>query len=40
MDGNVFFFDLQVYKETKSRINDKDLTQKNVAFTGLCNIPG
>jgi hypothetical protein len=38
-DGNVYFFDLIVQKETQSRLNDKDFNQKGIAFTSVVNIP-
>ena len=39
-DGNVFYYDLALHKETGNRNNEKDLTLKGVQFTGLCNVPG
>lgn len=41
MDGNLFFYDLQLQRETGMRNFDRDfLTQKGVYFTGLANVPG
>lgn len=39
-DGFVFFYDLQLQKEQQTRNQDRDFHQKNIKFTGLCNIPG
>jgi hypothetical protein len=38
--GDVFFWDLLNVKEGTNRNTEKDFTQKNVAMTGVVNIPG
>lgn len=38
-DGTAYFYDLQMQKESQSRIVDRDFNQKGVRFSGLCNIP-
>jgi len=40
MDGNVFFYDLALQKETQTRNSERDFNQKGVVFTGLANTPG
>ena len=37
--GDVFFWDLFNVKEGSNRNTEKDFTQKNVAMTGVVNIP-
>ena len=44
-DGNVFFYDLQMQKETNTRNNDKDFNVRIVpnvfsGFTDVVNVPG
>lgn len=39
MDGNCYFYDLTMQKETQTRNSERDFNQKGVIFTGLCNIP-
>ena len=40
IDGNVYYYDLIVQKETLQRLNEKDFNQKNVNFTSVVNLPG
>lgn len=40
MDGNVYFYDLIIQKDTLQRLNDKDFNQKNVQMSSVVNIPG
>jgi WD40 repeat protein len=40
LDGSVYEYDLIVYKESQTRLADKDFTQKNVWMTSVVNIPG
>lgn len=40
MDGNCYFYDLALQKDTQTRNSERDFNQKGVIFTGLTNIPG
>ena len=42
MDGNLFFYDLAVVRETNNRVADREFTeqQNKVVFTSLSCIPG
>lgn len=40
MDGNLFYYDLSLQRETGMRNFERDFTQKGVYFTGLANVPG
>ena len=40
IDGNVYYYDLIVQKETLQRLNEKDFNQRAVSFTSVVNLPG
>ena len=40
LDGNVYFYDLIIQKESGQRLSEKDFNQKSVFMTSVVNIPG